>query len=278
MKIMEVNELIGKIISIEEKYNPIIEILEEKKIEKFLKYRNLYKGIISIQSKISYQPEILFIGINPGEGAFVQKNYKEGNTFYFPKELLNKKIKLDLDWFKDNNARHGKWFDENAKTKNSFPKQMIEILLNFSEKKLGKRINLKSEEEINLFINQVANKIVYTNICPIATKSTKELKSIYKKLSKEEILKNHWNGTVQNFFRQRTIDLILELQPKHIVCVGSSVYKDLFLKDTSKKDKVFLSFEVIKRKDNQHKFEVVTFSRKGAWNIKKISELLNPEK
>ena len=273
---METNDLINKIISIEKKFSPIIEILEEKKSENNLKYRDFYKGIISIQSKISFQPEILFLGINPGEGAFVQKNHKEGNTFYFPTELFNENT--GLDWFKDNNARHGKWFDENAKTKNSFPKQMIEILLNFSEKKLEKKMNLKNEEERNLFINEIANKIVYTNICPIATKSTKELKSIYKKLSKEEILKNHWNGTVQNFFRQRTIDLILELQPKLIVCVGSSVYKDLFLKDTSKKDKVFLSSEIIKRKDNEHKFEILTFSRKGAWNIRKISELLKNKK
>ncbi|NBL65432.1 hypothetical protein GV828_09500 [Flavobacterium sp. NST-5] len=227
MKIMETNELIDKIILIEEKYNPLIKILEEKKTENNFKYRNLYKGIISIQSKISYQPEILFLGINPGEGAFVEKNHKSGNTFYFPKELLTKNTSSELNWFKDNNAKHGKWFDEKAKTKNSFPKQMIDILLNFSEKKLGKRINLKNEDERNLFINEIANKIVYTNICPIATKSTKELKSIYKKLSQEETLKNHWNGTIQNFFRQRTIDLILELQP-NVSCVLEVLFTKIY--------------------------------------------------
>ncbi|WP_208103169.1 hypothetical protein [Flavobacterium ichthyis] len=224
---METNELIDKIILIEEKYNPLIKILEEKKTENNFKYRNLYKGIISIQSKISYQPEILFLGINPGEGAFVEKNHKSGNTFYFPKELLTKNTSSELNWFKDNNAKHGKWFDEKAKTKNSFPKQMIDILLNFSEKKLGKRINLKNEDERNLFINEIANKIVYTNICPIATKSTKELKSIYKKLSQEETLKNHWNGTIQNFFRQRTIDLILELQP-NVSCVLEVLFTKIY--------------------------------------------------
>lgn len=275
---MEIDELINKIIAIEAKFNPIIEVLEEKKCQNNFKYRDFYKGIISIQSKISFQPEILFLGINPGEGSFVQKNYKEKTTYYFPQELLTTSTTLDLNWFRDNNARHGKWFDNKAKIKNSFPKQMIEILLNFSEKKLGRKINLKNEEERNLFINQVANKIVCTNICPIATKSTKELKSIFKKLSNEETLKSYWNGTVKNFFRQRTIDLILELQPKLIVCVGSSVYRDLILKDTSKKEKVFLSSEIIKRKDNEHKFEVLTFSRKGAWNISKIAILLKHEK
>jgi hypothetical protein len=270
-------DLVEKIINIEAKYYPLIEVLEEKQEQNSYRYRELYKGIISIQSKISFQPEILFIGINPGEGAFLEKNHKSGNTFYFPKELLTKNTSLELNWFKDNNARYGKWFDENAKTKNSFPKQMIDILLNFSEKKLGKRIDLKNEYERNLFINEIANKIVYTNICPIATKSTKELKIIYKKLAEENTLKNHWNGTVQNFFRQRAIDLILELQPKLIVCVGNSAYKELFLKNTSNKEKVFSSTESV-RKNNDQKFKVVTFSRKGAWDIKKISELLKNER
>ncbi len=270
-------DLVEKIINIEAKYYPLIEVLEEKQEQNSYRYRELYKGIISIQSKISFQPEILFIGINPGEGAFLEKNHKNGNTFYFPKELLTKNTSLELNWFKDNNARYGKWFDENAKTKNSFPKQMIDILLGFSEKKLGKRIDLKNEDERNLFINEIANKIVYTNICPIATKSTKELKIIYKKLAEENTLKNHWNGTVQNFFRQRAIDLILELQPKLIVCVGNSAYKELFFKNTSNKEKVFSSTESV-RKNNDQKFKVVTFSRKGAWDIKKISELLKNER
>lgn len=264
-------DIIEKTIKIENKFLPLKEYLEN--------YSD-YKGMINIQSKISFQPSILFLGINPGEGAFNELNQNQEKInlgeIRFPNRLLsNEKYfkSLDLDWFKENNAKYGKWF-EKGKTKNTFPKQMIDILYNISENSLGRKINLAVDEDKKLFVDEIANKIVYTNICPIATKSTKELKIIYRKLAKEPDLKNYWNGTVQNFFRQRTIDLILELQPKLIVCVGSSVYKDLFLKDTSKKEKVFSSSEIIKRKDNQYKIEVVTFSRKGTWSIKKISDLV----
>lgn len=269
---MEINDLINKIIEVEEKFNPVITVLEEKSKEKDFNYRKLYKGIISIQSKISFQPEILFLGINPGEGAFIQKNYKEGNTFYYPKELVSQNKKLELNWLQDDNARQGKWY--NGKVKNLFPKQMIDILFYISQNKFKKDLNLFDEDNRRLFITEIADKIVYTNLCPIATKSTKELKTIYKKLSDEESLKNHWNGTVQNFFRQRTIDLILALQPKLIVCVGNSVYKDLFLKDTSKKDKVFSTISVLKREGSEYPFKTIVFSRKGTWDTKKISELI----
>ena len=272
---MEIKDLTDRIIEIEEKFNSIIPVLEEKNNKEGFKYRHLYKGIISIQSKISFQPEILFLGINPGEGAFIQKNYKEGNTFYYPKELVDSDKKLELNWLQDNNARQGKWY--HGKVKNTFPKQMIDILHYTSKVKCKKEINLSDEEDRKLFIREIADKIVYTNLSPIATKSAKELKIIYNKLSKEDSLKDHWNGTVQNFFRQRTIDLILALQPKLIVCVGNSVYKDLFLKDTAKKDKVFSTTGILKRAGQEHFFKTVVFSRKGTWDTKRISELiLNP--
>ena len=264
---MKNDELIDKIIAIEERFKEIVKVLEEKELVKDFSYRELYKGVISIQSKITFEPEILFIGINPGCGAFTKKNYKTGKTYYFPKELISEN---KLNWLEENNTRCEKWLEVDKKAKNTFPRQMLDILYKISDNKL----NISRDEDLKLFINEINNKIVYTNFCPIATKSTNELKIIYKKLSDENSLKDHWNGTVKNFFRQRTIDLILLLQPKLIVCVGNSVYKDLFLKDTSKKGKVFSTIGVLKREGCEYPFKTVTFSRKGAWDTKKISELI----
>ena len=86
---MKNDELIDKIITIEERFKEIVKVLEEKELVKDFSYRELYKGVISIQSKITFEPEILFIGINPGCGAFTKKNYKTGKTYYFPKELIS---------------------------------------------------------------------------------------------------------------------------------------------------------------------------------------------
>jgi hypothetical protein len=265
---MEKN-LVEKLIKIESKFLKVIDILEEKGIlEKDLKYQKLYKGFISIQSKIIKNPRILFLGINPGEGAFNQKNFKLKTTHFFPKDLFSEKT--NLNWLKYDNAREkGEWFETNKKIKNKFPKQFLDILFNVYGKTEFK--NIESQKR---FIDEITDKIVYTNICPIATKNEFELKKIYTKLSKEKDLKKHWNGTVENFFKQRTIDLILLLQPKLIVCAGKSVYKSLFSSKPLKNESAFLSTEIIKRQDKIYPVEVITFSRKGAWDTKKISKLI----
>ncbi|MBC7438518.1 MAG: hypothetical protein H7250_00840 [Flavobacterium sp.] len=261
-------DLVAKIVEIENKFAILKPYLEK---------HHEFRGLINIQSKICRKPEILFIGINPGQGAFIKMNYQKKDV-KFPNGLLSNPFhfdNLDLDWLKFDNARkEGAWFEKNKNVNNPFPKKMLDILFNIYEGKFGK-IDFKNIKIQENFINEIANKIVYTNICPIATKDENELKKIYKKLFKEEKLNNHWNdGTIKNFFRQKTIDLILELQPKLIVCIGFSVYKDLFLAETSKKEKVFYTKSSFKRQNLEYSFPTVTFSRKGAWNIKEISKLI----
>lgn len=57
---------------IEKKIEPIKDFLEENKNTKY--YKVLYKGIITLDSPLVYKPEILFIGINSGEGAYNECN------------------------------------------------------------------------------------------------------------------------------------------------------------------------------------------------------------
>ncbi len=49
-------QLLIKYSEIERKIHPIVEFLEENKT----KYKDLYKGIITLQSPIVFQPEIFF--------------------------------------------------------------------------------------------------------------------------------------------------------------------------------------------------------------------------
>lgn len=264
---MEYKELIERIKEIEEKFIPVVDILENDS-----KYQELYKGIISIQSKVSYEPDILFIGINPGQGAFLKKNSKTGKSYYFPKEFFSENS--ELNWLEYGNARKGgKWFEILKNENNPFPRKMLEILFQVAKSKF-QVFDLSNILHREKFINQIANKIVYTNVCPIATENEAKLKNIYRKLSQEEVLKDHWKGTVENFFKQRTIDLILTINPKIIVCIGKSVHKSLFLEKISKDERVVSSTSKLKRKEIIYPFETITFSRKGAWDIDKISKLI----
>jgi hypothetical protein len=281
------HKLLENIQNIEQRFLPVKNILEQSD-----KYKHLYKGIISIQSNILYKPDILFLGINPGEGAFNEKNPTKDKikpeNYSFPNRLTLDKDEfneISLDWLKKGVARgefiNGKWnaydwTDRNKKINNIFPARMVDLLFLIAKNQFG--YDTPSEKLINKLKTDVASKIMYTNINPIATKSTTELGKIISLLSKEKELKNHWSSkkeiritksVVNNFFRQRTFDLIDILKPKTIVCLGNSVQNELTYKKLSKDSKVNTSEYLIRDKQ----YSLITFSRKGNWSplLKEVS-------
>jgi hypothetical protein len=282
------NKTIENIQNLEKQYFPIKEILENSE-----KYKGLYKGLISIQSKIANNPDILFLGINPGEGAYIEINQKSKKN-KFPERLISNNdylSSIELDWLKKGVSRGEKikgnwfayeWYERDKKINNSFPSRMIDLLYFLGESKLGKGLDSKSEIFTKKFNEEITDKIVYTNINPIATKSTTELEKIITLLSKEESLKNHWKpdkqnritkSIVKNFFRQRTFDLINILKPKVIVCLGNTVYSELTYRKIGNKSKVFTS----KYNVRNIEYNMVTFSRSGTWSplLKEVSIQIN---
>lgn len=284
------NQTIENIQNIEKKYLPIKKIIENSN-----EYKDLYKGIISIQSKIVDNPDILFLGINPGEGAYLEMNPKPDKykVKYPEKLILNNDYlsNIELDWLKKGVSRGEKikgdwfayeWYERTENVNNSFPSKMIDLLYFLGESKIGKDIDIKSEQFTQELNEKIINKIVYTNVNPISTKSTVELEKIITLLSKEKNLKNHWSyskqnkitkSIVKNFFRQRTFDLINILKPKVIVCLGNTVYSELTYRKAGNKSKVFTSKYNIK----DHEYDMVTFSRSGTWSslLKEISIQIN---
>lgn len=266
--------LIEELVKIENKYLPIIKILEINPV-----YKELCKGFITIQSKINHNTELLFLGINPGDGAFKELRSTDG----FPKRIISDPVylkNLNLDWFKKGNSRgefikkkwYGyHWFEKTKKANNSFPSRMIDILYSYTEK-LHPNKKHDPKKLIDLIENDVQNKIVYTNIYPIATVSIKELKEIFNLLSKETNI-GDLIGTkdkvtvamVKNFFRQRIIDTIYVLNPKVIVLLGHSAYQDLTLLNNYKGTSVFKS-EVKLRKNDSRKHKTISFTRQGNWS------------
>lgn len=271
------NNLINTLVSIENRYSPIIEILERKS-----EYSQLYKGFMTFQSEVNPNPDILFLGINPGNGAFNEKN-NFSNEIIFPKRLISDANYLDdlkLDWLKKGVSRgefikkkwHAyDWFKNEEKINNSFPARMIELLILYTEK-LHAEKNLSRKDIIDVIENKIQSKVVYSNIYPIATESTKQLNEIINKLSKEKDIEKIIGinvkatpSNIKNFFRQRTIDFINELNPKTIVLLGHTAYKDLTLFNDYKGHKMIKKIIQL-RKNDQKKYKIISFSRQGNWS------------
>ncbi len=277
---MKTEEILENIKKLEEPFLSIKKILETKEC-----YKGLYKGMITIQSKIVYKPDILFIGINPGQGAYCELKNKSSKQ-EFPVRLISctsNNNDLILDWLKKGNARgenkdnkwYGyEWYERKKKINNIFPARMIDLLFLIAKNKFGNDI---SKEKI---LTEIVPNIMYTNINPIATKSTNELNRIISLLSKENDLKKILRlgnkkkitkSDINAFFRQKSFDLVDIVKPKIIVCIGLEAQNKLTYIKIPKNNRVFTKQYTIRDK----KYPLITFTRKGNWGgnvIKKVAE------
>lgn len=277
--------LISEYSIIEKDINLIVEFLESKKNE--VGYKNIYKGIATLLSPLVENPDILFLGINSGSGAWVELNQQKG-TNHTPLRMLGHDdsfIKHQNDWFKPNTARgswgKGKenkafeWYQRDKPMNNQFPVNMIDLLYNIAEKK-HPEIKTNDIEE-PLWTEDIKNNVLYTNLYPVITDDVNDLNKIHKLLAKENSLQklfssenkklNEWD--IRLFFI-RYIDKLVELiNPKVIVCLGATAFNDFTYSKSKDKNKIFSTV-----KNDRH---VIGFSRQGNWSglIPKISEELS---
>jgi len=257
-------------LKIENKYLPIIHLLGD---ESFLKdIETTYKGFITCLGNLIEKPKVLFLGINPGPGAYYEINYKRENVRY-PKSLFSHNSTTQLDWLKDGNARRDKinsinhkWYKLNEQVNNSFVKRMIDFIFNYYDLENNKNINYQEIE------SKINSDFFYWNICPIATTNTTDLDIILEKISKKNIVINgneiKSKKELQNFFRQRTIELIHLINPELIVCLGTQAYKDLTLNTYSKSNDVTKLNHIKLRIDDKVVYKTFVVSRNGNWERK----------
>ncbi|WP_299577487.1 hypothetical protein [uncultured Sunxiuqinia sp.] len=293
---MNNTELLEEYSRIEKRIAPIAEFLEKHKNEKA--YAGLYKGIITLNSPLVYQPEILFVGINAGEGAYIVENQKKDANNETPLRMLGEDQRCfeELNWFEDGNARGGpdhnrkwhsyKWYQRNKKTNNPFSKNMIDMLYEIAKLKypLEYQAQRYDNDKLPFWFEGFGKSIMYTNLYPIATKDIKHLKQVHSNLSRETELQEHWlqirkndekinEWTVRRFFIRRVYELIDLVKPKMIVVMGLSAYND-FLYKTDKG--IILNTEL---KRNDARIPVIAFNRKGNWSaripdiVAKIAEI-----
>ncbi|WP_370861165.1 hypothetical protein [Parabacteroides faecis] len=272
--------LLDKCKKIEEDYSIIIDYLEEKR------YRE-YRGFQTFNSAIIPNPEILFIGINSGPGAYNEVNRGKCDIIY-PNKLAGS-LEM-LDWYKPGNARGYSiakrwipvdWYRRDVKKVNNiFVRNMINLLYETAGRLSPDWIMKSDSSTLPLWYNGWGEKIMFMNLYPIATESAKDLYVILNRMVKENHLVSCWEGIdgrmdnwkIRRFFIHHVNQTIRLLKPKCIVCLGMSAYNDFMVK--SEKRQLVKEEKTI----GDTTYSVIGFSRKGAWGarVKDISRLIVP--
>lgn len=278
---MEEKELLEKYREIESKIIPIKDLLESKK--DIDRYKGLYKGIITVQSPLRFQPEILFIGINAGDGAFNILDPSKNET---PLRMLgeNEMCFTELNWYEKGNSRGGtndkkewvkyEWYQRNQKINNRFPKNMIDLLYETAKLKFPDQYNLEKYDHNKepFWTKTFGKSVMCTNIYPIATTNISDLSKIHDSLAQEEDLQKLWEEsrsndkpiniwTVRKYFIRLLDELIRLVQPKIIVCMGTTAFND-FTYQSDKGNKIYFTNKKIGYKN----IPVIGFSRRGQWS------------
>lgn len=279
--------MLERYIEIEKKLLPVVDYLEDRKEKDGIK--GLYKGIITLQSPIIPEPEILFIGINPGEGAYnaLNKGRSERNGTPLRMVVCETSEPKLLNLYQIGNARFKEkgndwvgynWFERDKPKGNRFPRLLIDLLYEVAKCKYPHQYkeNTPCHTAEPFWFDDFGKKIMYTNLYPIATKNTKDLDRIFSRLGKSATLLDLWEKKriweVKRFFIKQTNELVKLTQPKVIVCVGSTAYKDFTYQQIKKSERIFCT--------TKYDIPVIGFSRSGSWSnltphiAKKINEML----
>ena len=138
--------VIEKFIDYQDSYKEVIEELISDK-----KYHKDWKGFITLNGPIVEQPDILFIGINPGPGLYnvvknkmpfkILKGGKLDESFFsenvetikFIDAHPRKDGTIALDCFTAGNYKDGKWYNGNYKPRNKFAWNIVTIIHEVAE-------------------------------------------------------------------------------------------------------------------------------------------------
>jgi hypothetical protein len=294
---MNENELLLEYAKIENKFQPIVEVLDQKKNDH--NYLKRYKGITTIKSPLVYKPKVLFIGINEGQGRYKELNNGNSNEIKYPKRMLgegndNSCFKTN-NWFEKNNAFGGwnnekdwikyNWYQTDKKVNNIFTANSIDLLCRLAEliyPEEHKKSPITTNKE-PFWFEDINKSIMVTNLYPISTENTGDLNKICTYLSKEPSLKEFWakefpnkkinSWLVRIFFIRRVNELIALINPQVIVCMGTTTFKDFtYGKMKVNKKKIFETNHTISDKE----YPVIGFSRSGNWShlMPKLAELI----
>lgn len=191
------------------KIKPIFDYLRDNwsKYSKYLGWKDLNSPIID-------NPDILFIGINPGPGRYDTWNYGKKSDYVLPVDYPTP-WRTHIGWLTDNNARCYKnsekdapWWDKAACIKNMFPYYMCKLL----ERIYFEQTKGMSGTEKTAFYE---SRVMVTNLYPLVTRNTNGLSQLLAKMGKESRLRN-----AETMFINHILFLIELVKPRLVVFLG----------------------------------------------------------
>lgn len=271
--------MIDKYIEIEKKLMPMKDLLLERTVHE--NYKQLFKGFITENGPVIHSPDILFIGINPGAGAYISaNNSNKTNETIYPIKLTTCKNK-QLFLFEKNNAYGGvyndkwnsfEWYQRDKKINNIFTKRMIDLLDNIARLQYPSEYKQSpwNNNEPPFWYNKISNRLMYINLYPIATLNTSDLNKILNLLRKDKDILTHFGvRSITNWeLRLKFINIVDELvkliSPKVIVCLGCQAFNEFTY--LNEKEQILST--------TKYNIPVLGFSRQGNWSclIPDISE------
>lgn len=171
-----------------------------------------YLGWFDLGSPIFEQPDILFVGINPGPGRFRLWNYKKPKESQKIPDDFPTPWRSELHWTKDGVAREGKWYDKSSRHRNLFPNTLCELLVRIYRPYFP-------EYSREMLTGVFQQRIMSTNLFPMVTIDKSKLDKLLKKY--KDVSNNHTDITtlcISNF--AKLIDLV---SPKLVVLLGKTL-------------------------------------------------------
>lgn len=203
-----------------------------------------YKGWVWLQSKLIYQPDILFIGYNPSQSKGGEKDFYfpftgerqfacfEDNNAYYDKNRNDKKC-LPTYWYE---------FDAPENKKNSFYKQFLDIIKGCAEGLYPKETGPYEQSRVPKWFFSFGQRISFINLYPMATEDSNILRSllkeIYEKHSEiilglyDEKLREEKKKTeltdydIKFPFIYRVQKIQNWMKPKLTVCIGTDTFRE----------------------------------------------------
>lgn len=242
----EEKKLRREFYQLEKSYRPYFDFLTENQDD-----YSEYKGAVTIDGYLNYEPDILFLSYNPAHGKYQDCN-KDGAHLVYTGER-------PFGLFEKGNARkEGRWWETNKPICHKFCASNIDFIYAYQTE-----INGHSEygtQKRPAWENEI--KIMCLNIYPIATEDCANLINLFKKMKRNhaipeiESLKDEWE--IRKGFIYKMHKFIENfVKPKAILCLGKQTMSDYtWGKFKEEEDGIY--------KSNEYP-NVVGISRSGTW-------------
>lgn len=258
--LVEEKEMRMAFYQLEKFYRPLFDLLTENQ-DLYPKY----KGGLTIDSYLCYQPDVLILGYNPRHGKYHDWQ-KEGAHLVYTGER-------PFGAFEYGNAnKNGKWYELSLPHKNSYPRNIVEFVFQLAEEQ--KRENLNAKNQRPSWANFVESKIMKMNLYPFGTKDEAAMRSLFSQVisSKRTLYQKPFNNewALRKYLLDELHHFIDEkVRPKSILCLGKATISDYCgMISKSQYEGVYVS----KKYPN-----VIGVSRSGTWTsrVKNAAKLIN---